>query len=88
MKKTQNNNVTSIQQSTSNNNWKLVPPPGHSSQNSTSLKQQAVNQTLAKSIEIIKGNNIKVVYILDRLYWYCNDDPPKNVPESFFFNVD
>lgn len=25
---------------------------------------------------------------LDRLYWYCNEDPPKNVPDSFFFNVD
>ena len=42
----------------------------------------------SKSIEIIKGNHIKIVNNIDRLYWYCNDDPPKNVPESFFFTVD
>jgi hypothetical protein len=66
MKKPQNNNVTSTQQPSSNNNWKLVPPPGHSSQNSTSLKQQAVNQTLAKSIEIIKGKLFQLIYFFFR----------------------
>jgi hypothetical protein len=40
-----------------------------------SISQSSV---ISNSIEVIKG----------KLYWYCNRYPPKNVPESFFFNID
>ena len=55
----------------------------------TPLKQ-AVNPTILKSVEIIKGKVITRPNgtFLDRLYWYCNQEPPKNVADSFFFNVD
>ena len=39
-------------------------------------------------IEIIKGNNMKAIHLTDKLYWYCNKLPPKNIADSFFFNVD
>lgn len=64
--------------------WKLMPPT-----TTPPKKEQIINQTLQKSIEIIKGKQILFsLKCLDRLYWYCNSDPPKNVPDSFFFNID
>lgn len=42
-----------------------------------------------KSIEIIKGKIYSTQNItIGRLYWYANDIPPKNVHDSYFFNVD
>ena len=45
-------------------------------ENGTGHSQEAA--VLDASIEIIK----------DKLYWYCNRYPPKNVARSFFFNID
>jgi cell division cycle 14 len=50
--------------------------------------KQMENKTFSKAIEIIKGKLHILVICVGRLYWYCNADPPKNVPESFFFNID
>ena len=35
-------------------------------------------EVISQSIEILP----------DKLFWYCNKNPPKNVPRSFFFNID
>ena len=41
---------------------------------------------LNNSVQIVKGK--LSADSSDKLYWYCNKNPPKNVPNSYFFNID
>lgn len=46
---------------------------------------------LANSIEIIESKLLFSLIqsnLIEKLYWYCNRYPPKNVSDSFFFNID
>jgi hypothetical protein len=38
-----------------------------------------------KAIEIIPSNSF---FYLDRLYWISDSEPPKNINQSFYFNID
>lgn len=43
---------------------------------------------------MLKGNTLQkyhkhfIIFDIGRLYWYSNENPPKNVHDSYFFNVD
>ena len=51
-------------------------------------KEHKANPVLQNSIEIIQGKICRDEQSLDKLYWYCNKLPPKNIADSFFFNID
>ena len=39
----------------------------------------------SKAIEIIRGiYNVNI----DKLFWISDATPPKNIPKSFYFNID
>ncbi len=40
----------------------------------------------SKAIEIIASKKIQLK--IDRLYWLSDSEPPKNISESFYFNID
>jgi len=38
-----------------------------------------------KAIEIVKG---RYICYSGKLYWISDVEPPKNIPKSFYFNID
>ncbi len=42
-------------------------------------------QKKSKAVEIIKG---KAMLTSGRLYWISDLEAPKNIPKSFYFNID
>ncbi len=43
---------------------------------------------LSRVLRSSKVNDPFSLICIDKLYWYSNATPPKNVPDAFFFNVD
>jgi cell division cycle 14 len=49
-----------------------------------------VGRTLGHHIEVIQGKyKCSLITLLkDKLYWISDAQPPKNIPNAFFFNID